>query len=179
MVTKLSYALDPNRRRVKEDAMSYESETSRFQRFDWRRLGSSADPADCERVNRFLCRAAHFYERRQKTAKHPFHDLADVMDLPQDVVQSATIDFEASPDLQKFPLAQRIVRLHLLATRLLELGIDGAMDAVEMYRPLLEVFEHGGVVDMHHGEILVDNTWSASLHNWIERCAADDSGRNA
>ncbi len=38
-----------------------------------------------------------------------------------------------------------------------------------MYEPLLEIFEGGGTIDLHHGELIVDNTWASSLRNWIER----------
>jgi len=133
-----------------------------LQSIDWSAVGTLKSQLDCADVKEFLRNAAFVVRELGMSMPHPFCDVANLFDLSDRIPQVLT-DLSHVEGIGRYPLAKRITVFYALTE------YSQNAEVRSMYQPLISIFRRGGVVDLHHGELIVDNEWTLPLERWTER----------
>ena len=151
--------------------MILEHAIKRILSINWDSIGTGVESEDTDRVYRFLSKAAKLYQLCNVSHSIPFLPLSELLRLPEDSYGLKVFSLGIVSDIQKWPFAEEIVHSYLVAVKLHEEGVSVFdVDLVDMYECLIEIFEHGGHLNIRHGELLVSKQYAIpGIAEWLDR----------
>lgn len=138
--------------------MRFKDQYLRILAINSKSLGSNVSEKHCLLVNQYLRSVARLALEKRIELRSP--------DFEPDAVFGCRVSIESEQMAklrtqfsEHFYVLQIICR-HLRLAKMSEISEDAAAN-YNLFGPLIEVFEDGGTLDKHHGEIIVNGRWTA------------------
>jgi len=149
---------------------TFQYAAARLSKIDWRSYGRSNRRSDCVLVNEYLRRAAQFAQVTSIETARPFFDAAKAIGREDAVPSEAIDELRGSIGRSANVFAWRICELYLSWCALVDSEEPTAIRFHDLFEPLILLFERGGELGFHHGELLVGR-FTVPFHNWREMAA--------
>jgi hypothetical protein len=135
--------------------MSFRSEIERLTR-----LRPVVNPSRDGEVTRclfldYLERASGFLTAIGGDSPRPLFSAVNQL-RPEDPSQELEVDALLGEDWMQNTYYRGIAKQHLLLHMLAERGHPVAKQHVDMYEPLIKIIEAGGLIQLHHGDTIID-----------------------
>jgi hypothetical protein len=149
--------------------MSYAEELSRLRQIAWERTGTSCEEQHIELVKDFLANCGRLLQRYDTVSTDPLITPATL--FGDRFKTEATVDLEmkkvasAAPN----PLVRWAAQRHLAFCVAADAGLGDASELLNLYSPLVQLFDRGGSLDKHHHELIISERFAISTVNWQQR----------
>ncbi len=144
--------------------MLNESPQQRLQRINWDALATVKDEAHADLARLFLARASEVARQFHVLYKEPFGAINQVPGVDRLVPPP---DFSSVVPRSQPPLVRLSAGLYWGAALRAGDGDELAQQIIRVFEPLIQIFEQGGMIDMHRGYLVADGQWSLPLANWM------------
>lgn len=150
--------------------MTFEKQIARVLAIDETRFGSNAADVHCKLVNQFLKSVATLLNARDSEIQSPHFEPREVFGAGESLDSDLKAKLRSKFDNSFF--VYQVVCRHLRLTKLSEANED-AVAHCQLYEPLIEVLEDGGLLDLDRSDIVVDGKWTAPVRNFRKRCVPE------
>lgn len=147
--------------------MAFEKQLARILEIDEARLGDNVADAHCKLVNQFLKAAATMLSDLNSEIQSPHFEPREVFSGDETIEKELKANLRSK--FEKSFFSYQVVCRHLLLAKLSECN-ENAAACRDLYEPLIQVLEDGGLLDLDRTDIVVDQKWTAPVRNFRERC---------
>jgi hypothetical protein len=140
----------------------YNEVVYRISRINWRNIGLVEKKSNVALAKEYIRRAALLVKTYSLNVKFPFYSAA------QAIGKSQQIDIVGiCPQLENLDNAfvKRFCECYLEWAFLTDTKEPAAIQFCDLYEPLIKLFERGGTIGLHHGEVVVGR-YAFPLVHW-------------
>ena len=148
----------------------FEKQLTRVLEIDENRLGSNVSDEHCKLVNRFLKSAAAMLNEQSSEIQSPHFEPHEVFGVGESLDKELKAKLRGKFDRSFF--TYQVVSRHLRLAKLVETN-ENAVVYCNLYEPLIEILEDGGLLDLERGDMIVDGKWTAPVRNFRNRYSAE------
>ena len=149
--------------------MYLERAIERINNIDWDRVGTKTSVEDGNLGKKYLQRLAEFYSETLFKRYPPlFSDIAWLMGDNREVNFEKYYNDKTKEFLCKSIYQNKIIEYYL---KLSQLADDNpkARKYINVYEPLIEIFEHGGSFNLRKNDLDIKNVIFIPLNNWFDK----------
>lgn len=149
--------------------MNLEQAITRINNIEWDKVGIKASKEDGILGAEFLHRLANFYNEKLIKPYPPL--LSDIANILGD---NSEMDFDQYYNdmtrefLNKTIYQNKIVEYYLKLSRLAEKNLE-AKQFLNVYEPLIEIFEKGGSFKLRKNDLEIEQIIFIPLNNWFDK----------
>ena len=144
-----------------------QSAVNRLSKIDWQNYGRSERRSNVLLVKEYLRRAAQFAHVVSVDGSRPFFDPAKAIGKEQLVPLTTITALRESLGRSANSFAWRICECYLSLCALVDAEEPTPVQFRDLFEPLVLLFERGGQLGFHHGELVVGR-YGMPFHNWRE-----------
>ncbi len=149
--------------------MYFEKAIDRINHIDWDKVGTRVSPEDGDSGVEFLRRLANFYTETLFKRYPPLvSDIAWIMGEPSEANFEKYYTDKTKEFLSITIYQSKIVEYYLKLAQLADNNPE-ARKYMNVYEPLIELFERGGSFKLRKNELEIENFSSIPLYHWYEK----------
>ena len=149
--------------------MYLERAIERINNIDWDRVGTKTSVEDGNLGKKYLQRLAEFYSETLFKRYPPlFSDIAWLMGDNREVNFENYYNDKTKEFLCKSIYQNKIIEYYLKLSQLAD-NNPKARKYINVYEPLIEIFEHGGSFNLRKNDLDIKNVIFIPLNNWFDK----------
>ncbi|MGG4147290.1 hypothetical protein ABEW34_29660 [Paenibacillus algorifonticola] len=136
----------------------------------WDAIGTNVSKADVKLAQEFLRRLAQFFKEELIKPRPPlFSNIAQLLgDNEEEIVISNYCSEEASKFLGRSIYTGKVFEYYIQLSKYVD-EHQKAIKYLNVYEPLIKIIERGGLFDLRHQSLEIQNVGHMPLSGWFEK----------